>query len=153
MCLGSFFWFSGKRLSFLHHSGRMSFVSPLVFFLRPVSCFRGARNSSMMFPCVFAASHKARALFPALGLFWSLSRQAFLCFLVSWTNMLVSRRPSLLPFCIVDLQGHIFVPAGAARPPTRRQMGSPGLFFPRPGGRFAVQFLLLFYIFRNAAIW
>ena len=46
---------------------RMSFVAPLVFFLRPVSCFRGARRSSMMFPCVFAASHKARALFFSAG--------------------------------------------------------------------------------------
>ena len=35
----------------------MSFVAPLVF-----SCW-GTRRSSMMFPCVFAASHKARALF------------------------------------------------------------------------------------------
>ena len=79
-------------------------------------------------------------------------RWVFLCFFVSWTNLLVFERPAVLVFCIVDPQGHVFVPAGAARPPTRRQMGSQSRFFPLPGGRFSDHFLVLFRIFRNSAI-
>ena len=64
-------------------SCRIPFVAPLVFFLRPVSCFRGARRSSMMFPCVFAASHKVRALFFSAGSLLGTFKAGFsLCFRV-----------------------------------------------------------------------
>ena len=135
----------------------------------------------MMSPCVFAASHRARALFfsagSLLGTFQAgfsllfgvldqffglreacfahflhrgsaraLSRQIFLCF-SSWANFLVSVRLALLIFCIVDPQGHIFVPAGAARLPTRRQMGSPSRFPPPPGVAFRTTFFYFFVFF------
>ena len=80
---------------------------------------------SMMFPCVFAGSCQARALF----------FMRFFVFFRVLDYLLVFGRPALLLFCIVDLRGHIFVPAGAARPPTRRQMGSPSRFFLFRGGR------------------
>ena len=131
---------------------RMLLVAPLVFFPRPILCFRGARRSSMMFPCVCVASRKVRAFFFSAGFLLGTFQAGFSVFFVSWTNLLVFGRLALLFFCIVDPQGHIFVPAGAARPPPRRQMMSPSRFPPLPAGRFSDHFLLLFCISRNSAV-
>ena len=69
---------------------RMLFVAPLVFFLRPVLCFRGASRSSMMLSCVLATSRKICALFLALGSFWALSGGFFCVFLslgpICWSS-------------------------------------------------------------------
>ena len=66
---------------------RKSLVAPFVVFLRFVLCFRGARRSAMMLSCVFATSRTICAFFfiPS-GHFLVV----FLCFFVSWTNLLVS---------------------------------------------------------------
>ena len=146
MCTDSCIWYVPL------FSCRMSFVPSLVLFLRPVSCFRGACRSSMMFRCVCAALHKARALFFSAGSLLGTFQACFSLFSVSRTICLVSGRLALPIFCIVDPYGHIFVPAGAARPPTRRQMGSQSRFSPLPGGRFSDNFLILFRIFRISAI-
>ena len=124
---------------------RKSLVAPLVFFLRPVLCFRGARRSSMMLSCVLATSRKICALFLALGSFWALSGGFFRVFFESWTNLLVFERLAVLVFYIVDPQGHVFVPAGAARPPTRRQMGSQSRFPPPLGVAFRTTFSYFSY--------
>ena len=121
------------------------------FFLRPVLCFRGARRSAMMLSCVFATSRTICAFFFSVEFLLGTFRWVFLCFFVSWTNLLVFERLAVLVFCIVDPQGHIFVPAGAARPPTRRQMGSQSRFPPLLGGRFSDHFLYLFCFCRNSA--
>ena len=59
---------------------RMSLVAPLVVFLRPVLCFRGARRSSMMFPCVFATSRKVCAFVSSVGSLLGASRSFFSTF-------------------------------------------------------------------------
>ena len=53
----------------------------------------------------------------------------------------------MLPFRMADPQSHKFVPAGATRPPTRQQIGSPSRFPPPLCGRFSDHFLLLFRFF------
>ena len=122
-------------------------IAPFVVFLRPVLCFRGARRSAMMLSCVFATSRTICAFFFSVEFLLGTFRWVFLCFFVSWTNLLVFERPAVLVFCIVDPQGHVFVPAGAARPPTRRQMGSQSRFLSLPGGRFSDHFSYFFVFF------
>ena len=62
--LDYFFGFRESGCVFLHHSCRMSFVSPLVFFLRPVSCFRGRPPLVHDVPlCFCCLAHSSRALF------------------------------------------------------------------------------------------
>ena len=103
----------------------LSLVVPSRFFLRPVLCFRSARRSVMMLCCVFVASRKNCAPFFSAGLLLGSFRAGFSVFFMSWTEILAFGRPAVLLFCIADSLIHTFVPAGAARPPTRRQIGSP----------------------------
>ncbi len=124
----------------------------LCSFLMPVLCFRSARRSVMMLCCVFVASRKFCAPFfsagSLLGSFWA----GFSVFFMSWTQFLAFGRPAVLLFCIADALMHTFVPAGAARPPTRRQIEPPRWFFIPPLGPFSDHFLWLFRIFRNYTI-
>ena len=114
----------------------MSFVAPLVFFLRPVSCFRGRPPLVYDVPlCSCCLAQSSRAFFQRWVSSGHFPGRLFFVF----------RCPALLIFCIVDPQGHIFVPAGAARPPTREQMGSPSRFPPPSGVAFQTIFLTFSY--------
>ena len=62
--LDDLFGFRETGCVFLHHSGRKSFVSPLVFFLRPVSCFRGRPPLVHDVPlCFCCLAHSSRIFF------------------------------------------------------------------------------------------
>ena len=50
-------------------------------FGRPVGCFGGACRSVVTFCCVFVATRNVACPCSALGLFWAVSTQDFLCFL------------------------------------------------------------------------
>ena len=59
-----FLVFGKPAMFLLHHSCRMSFVSPLVFFLRPVSCFRGRPPLVHDVPlCFCCLAHSSRVFF------------------------------------------------------------------------------------------
>ena len=103
----------------------LSLVVPSRLFLRPVLCFRSARRSVMMLCCVFVASRKFCAPFFSAGSLLASFWAGFSVFFMSWTDFLAFGRPAVLLLRIADSLMHTFVPAGAARPPTRRQIGSP----------------------------
>ena len=105
------------------------------------SCFRGLRRSVMTLCCV---------LMPCV--FFRASVERWVSFRQLLDRFLGLGRAALLPFRMADPQSHKFVPAGATRPPTRQQIGSPSRFFPPLCGRFSDHFLVLFRFFRNYAI-
>ena len=77
----------------------------------------------------------------------------FSCFLMSWAECVGFGWPAMLLFSIADAQGHTFVPAGAARPPTRRRIGWQSQFPPPPLYSVVEPFLLFRIFWNDAFLW
>ena len=117
-----------------------------------VFCFRGAQRSFIMFFCVVAASRKVCAFFLGLGLLLGTFQAGFSLF-VRVLDEFVGLREDCCAFLHRrSARAHIFAPAGAASPPTRKQMRSPGGCFPLPRGSLFGTYFVTFHSFRNYTI-
>ena len=90
----------------------------------------------MMFPCVFAASHTARALFFSAGSLLGTFQAGFSLFFGVLDQFFVSRRPALLIFCIVDPQGHSTCASWRRQTTKSEANGVTKSIFPPPRGSF-----------------
>ena len=119
------------------------------FFLGPVLCFRVARRSSMMFPFVFAASRKVRALFFSAGSLLGTFQAVFSVFFRVLDQFVGLREAGFAVFLHRgSARAHIC--ASWRRQTTNSEAnGVTKSICPPPGGRFSDIFFLLLGIFRN----
>ena len=123
------------------------YLFPLVHFFEACLVFSGHPPLGYDVSSVFLLPRvKFARSFLAPGLFWGLSKQVCLCFSVPWTNCLVSGRPAVLLFCIVDPHRHIFEPAGAE--PTNSEANGviKSIVAPPPGTVFGPFFVICSYL-------